>query len=406
MHKCQDREVDLTPINVLIVDDEWAIASEILEFLSQDGILATAAIDAPSAARQMRIAGPGAFTVIVTDVNMPGQDGVSLAQDILATSPEEAAVEIIIMTGRGTQGMVLEALQKRAFEFFRKPFRLSELADAVRLAHAAAVARRQRHRGRPDGVADRATEAPGTSSQVYDTAGQMEHFLGYAGAPFSTLGQDEGHGSLDVARGLKALTQLHDDKRLPEALTDFVARAYTAVVRLVDATLVLADLQLGRLPGVSTPTQADDLLQTLARRHVVEALACGQSVDIDAAPNLVVRTDLRCLLAALDQLVINAIHFGPSGQTVRVMAREIDGEAVFLVIDTGSGFDPALLDDLRNSFGVGVFSHPRATRVPSLGLLLAHSAALALGGRLELESARGRGTIASITLPLAADRLR
>ena len=136
----------LFPLRVLIVDDEPVIVDELTEFFDAEGIAALAAHDAIASLRLLKEAGPGSVTVIVTDVKMPGQDGLSFAQSILSVIPERDAVEIIVMTGHGNFGMAIDALRSRVFDFLRKPLKLTELSAAVARAHASAMARRTRAR--------------------------------------------------------------------------------------------------------------------------------------------------------------------------------------------------------------------------------------------------------------------
>ena len=66
--------------------------------------------------------------VILTDVKMPGLDGLSLLKRTKETDPN---ISVIIMTGYATIEMAVEAVKQGAYEFFQKPFDNDQLARAI-----------------------------------------------------------------------------------------------------------------------------------------------------------------------------------------------------------------------------------------------------------------------------------
>ncbi len=66
--------------------------------------------------------------VILTDVKMPGLDGLSLLKLTKKTDPN---ISVIIMTGYATIEMAVEAVKQGAYEFFQKPFDNDQLARAI-----------------------------------------------------------------------------------------------------------------------------------------------------------------------------------------------------------------------------------------------------------------------------------
>jgi DNA-binding NtrC family response regulator len=135
-------------LRVLASEDESVILDEILEYFSDENIPVTAAPDGLAAAKCFRQAPAGTFSVILTDLRMPGQDGYALAREIAATTAAENAVEILIMTGHGSYGSAFGNPSMPVFEFIRKPLNLDHLAETVRRAHASAMARRRQQRAK------------------------------------------------------------------------------------------------------------------------------------------------------------------------------------------------------------------------------------------------------------------
>lgn len=413
-------EPDADAIHVLVVDDEPVLVEEIVEFLAGEGIATSAAGSAPAAVRQIEQAMPGAFSVVLTDVRMPGRDGLSLSRAIIGAGGEANAVEVVVMTGHGDMGMAIEALRSRVFDFIRKPLRLSLLAESLRAAHAAAMARRRCHRDSAAALARLHAEARVLAARI-------------GGLSASVAGRDERSGAAfpgpafpgAAFPGPAFLGIVGDALRPPLApigsLADLIAEAgaelpswqlaaFATLIRqageqltgLIDTMLNVAALESGARHCRPLPLHAGEIVAELAGLHGAQARACGQTIDAPAPPDIVLTTDRRYLLMALRQLVGNAIQFGPPAQTVRIEAAAAGGEVAFRVIDSGPGMTGAQLAQLRRPFRRSGLSPARRNGGLGLGLSLAERAAVALGGRLELTSAPGSGTMAAVVLPAAA----
>ena len=131
-------------INILIVDDEIEIIDEISEYFASVGIVATTAMNVDAAIEALGSLPAGAVTVVLTDIRMPGRDGLALAEYIRDSMTEASAIELVVMTGHGNFGLALNALRAHVFDFINKPAKLSELLNAVHQAHKSAMTRRAR----------------------------------------------------------------------------------------------------------------------------------------------------------------------------------------------------------------------------------------------------------------------
>ena len=113
---------------ILLVEDEWLIRTMVAEELTDGGFAVREAADSDEASALIA-EDPAAFTLLVTDVHMPGRlDGIGVARLLLERRPD---LPVIYTTGRPD---VLHALQPlRANEvLLPKPFELSSLLAVVR----------------------------------------------------------------------------------------------------------------------------------------------------------------------------------------------------------------------------------------------------------------------------------
>ncbi len=100
---------------VLIVDDEEGIREFLAEALEDDGHAATRAADGLEATR---ILARESFDLMVTDLKMPGFDGIGLVRKARAEQPE---MEVVVLTAYGTVETAVEAMKLGAFDYLQKP---------------------------------------------------------------------------------------------------------------------------------------------------------------------------------------------------------------------------------------------------------------------------------------------
>ncbi len=106
--------------HLLIVDDDERIRALLQKYLIRQGYLVTAARDA---AQARRLLAGLSFDLVVFDVMMPGEDGVSLTR-WLRTQSE---TPVILLTARGETGDRIEGLEAGADDYIAKPFEPREL---------------------------------------------------------------------------------------------------------------------------------------------------------------------------------------------------------------------------------------------------------------------------------------
>ncbi len=136
------------PATVLLVDDDSGIRDLVSEFLTQHGFRVETASDARSMAT---VLARGPVDLVVLDVMMPGEDGLSVCRR-LTGQPNAPAVIMLSAMGEDTDRIV--GLELGADDYLPKPCNPREL-----LARVKAVLRRRREPA--------ASQAPGTSAICY-----------------------------------------------------------------------------------------------------------------------------------------------------------------------------------------------------------------------------------------------
>jgi len=118
-------------VRVLIVDDEPALMTALCKTLELNGYSTSGFTSARAALERL---GESEFDILLTDLMMPGMDGIALLREVQQIDRDLIG---IVMTGHGTIDTAVKALQAGAFDYIIKPFRLDTLVPTLTRALAA-----------------------------------------------------------------------------------------------------------------------------------------------------------------------------------------------------------------------------------------------------------------------------
>jgi DNA-binding NtrC family response regulator len=122
---------------VLVVDDKQMMRDSVTASLAREGFTALAADSGEAALAMIARHRPSAM---ITDLKMPGMDGLTLLTNALALEP---ALPVILMTAYATVDTAVAALKQGAFDYLQKPFEGDHLVAAVRRAVMQSQLRRE-----------------------------------------------------------------------------------------------------------------------------------------------------------------------------------------------------------------------------------------------------------------------
>src|ERR1700693_1926183 len=112
-------------LGVLFVEDDAAVRRGGEQALSLAGLSVTPCADAESAFAQLHGDFPG---IVITDVKLPGKDGLALLAFAVAQDPE---LPVILVTGHGDVSMAVQAMRSGAYDFIEKTFPSEHLVEVV-----------------------------------------------------------------------------------------------------------------------------------------------------------------------------------------------------------------------------------------------------------------------------------
>jgi len=154
----------MTPTRVLLVDDDAQMRASTLQALELAGLSVT---EFSSAEEVLDHAGSGLNGVVVSDIRMPGMDGMTLLQRLRDV---DAELPVILITGHAEVQLAVEAMRRGAYDFIEKPFVAQSLIAVLRRAmeHRALVLDNRRLRAAAGQRDDMEARLPGRSAAMID----------------------------------------------------------------------------------------------------------------------------------------------------------------------------------------------------------------------------------------------
>jgi signal transduction histidine kinase len=170
--------------------------------------------------------------------------------------------------------------------------------------------------------------------------------------------------------------------------------------RLVNDLLLLARADNGELKLNLQPLDLDLILGEAYREARVLAKDRDLTINMVEFEPVRINGDADRLSQLLSNLVGNAIKFTPDGGHIMLSLRKTDHEAVLQVGDTGIGIPPEHLQRIFDRFYQADASRSRlGSEGAGLGLSISQWITEAHGGRIQVESQVGSGTIFTVSIP-------
>lgn len=363
-------------VPILIVDDEAPHVRALCDTLELEGY---APKGCESGAAALDLMSKGSFELLLTDLMMPGMDGIELITAALAVDADIAG---IVMTGHATIDTAVKAMKAGACDYIVKPFRMNQLLPVIARALESRrlkrlnkeLEQRIRERTRELEVANRDLEAFAYSVS-HDLRAPLRVIQGFCEMFL------EDHAASVPPEGLKLLGN--------------VVSGTENLSELIEALLKFA--RCGREPlsvrRVSMRALVGEVLAELARQHP------ERSVQVSAEPLGDCWADPLLLRQVLVNLISNAYKFtaGRDPACIDIRSEPAENQTTYLVKDNGAGFDMKYAAKL---FGVFQRLHTQSEfKGTGIGLSIVQRIIERHGGQVRAEGMPGQGATFRFSLP-------
>lgn len=374
---------DATQHSLLLVDDEEDIRDVLQLPLEDLGYNVLTAENAETALTIFRKEKPA---MVLTDIKMPGMDGIELLKEIKKDSPE---TEVIMITGHGDMSLAIKSLKYEATDFIIKPINVNSLEIALGRAEERIQTRLK------------LLEYTRNLEKLIQEKTELQGHLSSLGLLISSVS----HGIKGLVTRLDGGIYLLDSgirKSDPGQITagrDALQQTAAHIKKLVQDILYYAKERPLHLEPVSTENFAEEVIATIQPR--VDGKAVTLTSDRTRAPDQIV-IDPESMQSALISILENAVDAcekdaSKDKHQVDFIIEESAGHLIFTIQDNGIGMDRETREKIFT-----LFFSSKDRQGTGLGLYIANKIITQHQGTIKVESQPGRGSLFRLKIPLGS----
>lgn len=402
-HLCTDKQ----KAHVLVVDDEAELYQMVAICLRQSGFRITTAENTADAYNLLK---QDSYDAIVSDVMMPGEDGVTFLGRVHQTWPD---IPVILMTGYAQLQMAVDAIKNGAFDFVHKPFDFDHIRKIVaRAVNYSQLQRMEKNYKaeleetvtlRTAELKDAIVELDIARSALLDNATQKSEFM-------SMITHEMRTPMNGVVGGLSLLENEVATPAGKEYL-EIIRESAGNMVALVDELLMYGREITGHRGGAVSYEQinlAADLKELVAEYQAAFDLKnIKLSLRIASCVPKEIWTHPVQLNRLIQILLGNALKFTERGGVCLEVSHEDhdvkNGRLYFSVIDSGIGIPDEMLERIFEPFVQVDSSTTRRYGGVGLGLAIAQQNAMMLGGQIWAERVPEGGSRFTFTMKMVTE---
>ncbi len=366
--------------SILLVDDEEDIR-EVLDIALRDkGYTVYTAQDGKEALEIFEKFQP---PVILTDIKMPGMDGIELLKIIKRENPE---TEVIMITGHGDMGLAVESLKNEATDFITKPINVDALDIALKRARERITVRRQLK-----AYTENLERLVREKSELQDHLSALGLMIGTISHGLKGLLTGLDGGMYILESGLKA----NDEAKRQEGWQ--IVKTMVGRIRklVMDILFYAKKREIER-----QPLEARKFVEQLYDAAAAKIKSKGiEFIHHCPDQDFTISVDPGYLQAALMNIIENAVDAclkdeSKDDHRITLTLRDTGNHVTFSIEDNGVGMDQETRDNLFS-----LFFSSKGRSGTGLGLFVARKIVEQHGGSIEVSSTLGRGSRFVIKLP-------
>ena len=372
--------------HILYVEDDAALARLLQKRMERSGLKVDTVETAEAALTQLKIR---TYDLLLVDYNLPGMSGLELLENLgdLPHSPPA-----VILTVGGDERIALEALERGAADYAVKDVNQTylDLLPAIMLA-AYTKERLLRENARQRDELTLAKEKAENANQA------KTRFLATMSHEIRT--------PMNVVTGLASVlakSPLNDEQK---KIVDTLRTNADLLLKLINDLLDISRIEDGHIDLERLPFDVSAILKDIRVMFEQDVMRKGLTMALhDTTAGMSVMGDRTRLQQVLMNLVSNAMKFTDTGEIVIHADAKRDGDSHvllhFSVSDTGIGIEHDKLPLIFEKFTQADETITRRFGGSGLGLSIARSLVLLMGGDVRVESHPGDGSTFHVTLRL------
>lgn len=388
-------------VHVLLVEDDQELRAEIAEGLTNAGASVKSVPDGSAA--MIALTEDPDITVVLTDLRIPGGDGMNLAERVLSKRPPDMAVEVILLTGYATLDTAVEAIRKNIFDFLRKPIRLNDLEASVRRAHEAALGRRGAAKASTAQIARLRQQTGSLMRQLKALESNSELAGKRADCGLVTLMTDGLRSPLVPISGLAEIIEDEGSTLSNDTLTEYARHIRAAGIRLtvlIDAITALAEPDVAKRSSCYPTSGLRNILIEIKHQTWFDSIGQIYHPDVEGGTIAHLGEDLNIVSLILRLCVSELLQtYAHPNAPISLRMVQTVPQATFLiesrsqVVSTLTATADVTVSD--NEYASAVRQHATL----GLGFRLAMRLADTISSKFEVNSSQVAGTLISLSVP-------
>ena len=365
---------------ILLVDDEEDIRDVLSVSITDMGYTVHEAETGEQAIDIFRQIDP---PIVMTDIKMPGMDGIELLQKIKRENPE---TEVVMITGHGDMDLAIKSLKFEATDFITKPINVEALEIALRRVQDKIVMKRQlkTYTQNLEALVREKTELQDHLSSLGLMIGSISH-----GIKGLLTGLDGGMYLVESGFSKENQDQIKEGWDTVKLMVDRIRKMVLDILYYAKER----DLRWERVDPLSF---AEDLAATFAPKAKNHDIELVQEFDETVGE---FEIDAGYIHSALTNILENAVDActkdaGKTYHKIVFSVRQDANHVIFAVFDNGIGMDPDTVSKLFTPF----FSS-KGRRGTGLGLFISHKIVRQHRGEILVKSTPGQGTLFTVKIP-------
>jgi|LGOV01.1.fsa_nt_gb signal transduction histidine kinase len=352
---------------VLLIDDEEPIRKIVGLYLRTKGYEVFTAADGQKGIELFQRESP---PIVLTDIKMPGMDGIEVLKRIKQISPE---TEVIIITGHGDMDLAIQSLQLDASDFITKPVGSEALSVALKRAEERLDTRRML----------KATHEYLRQAEKLIAIGEISNKIAH-----------EIRTPLTIIGGFAKRLRKRADIRLgEEQYTGIIVNEVDRLESFINDILLYS----GQIPLEKKELNINKLISELLLLFDKDLTQKGISVNTSFAESIpLILCDRRNLGEIFINIIVNAMHAMEKGGNLTVQTEYVEEKipktVKIAISDTGKGIPGDVLEKVFDPF----FS--TKTVGSGLGLTVAREVLKRCNGKISIRSEVDKGTTVTVEL--------
>jgi len=392
--KCEVFYMNNMP-QILLVDDDAALLQALPRALSlkMENVQVDTCDSAFEALEQIQ---DHDYDAIVSDIKMPGMDGLALLEKIQELRPETPT---LLITGHGEHALAIQALRGGAYDFIQKPIDREYVVAALYRAiqtHQLRCQVREHQRALELHAQSLERVVQNRTKELIQANAAKDTFLSMVSHELKT-----------PLASLKMRTQLlrrkcehsdSDDVVRPglEDMERSICRLEVLINDLLDASLIETNMFVLHRKRCDLVELCRHLIEeyTAGKVPSLRFEAPGESIEAEVDPDRIGQVMLN--------LLTNAHKHSPKGYPITVTLQQVGFEAIISVRDMGGGIPADVLPHIFEQYYRAPHDVEQTSSRNGLGLALYISRKLVErhAGHIDVQSVPGEGSVFSVVLPL------